>query len=121
MGNWIKSVNGYNKAKKIEEYCFATDRKVEIKDSIQGIRVNNKILIAYGKSRWKILGQLQWYPYYGITKLMDALFDDRLEEYALEQQTENTRKEYATPVAKISDKKVKEIMQKKILSYIYEE
>jgi hypothetical protein len=116
--SYIKDIQGYVKAKKIEEYCLATDRYVDIKDSVQGIRVGNKILIAYKKSRWKILGEYQWYPYYGITKLMDAFFDDRLLEYAEEQQNTN-RKINSAKVTPISEAKIKEINAKKMLNYLY--
>jgi len=121
MGSYIKSLAGYVKAKKIEEYCFATDRTVDIKDSIQGIRVNNKILIAYKKSRWKILGELQWYSYYGITNLMDALFDDRLLEFAKQQQTENPRQQNSPPVKELSKEREQEIRNKKVLNYLYKD
>jgi hypothetical protein len=51
-----------------------------------GIIIDEKIMIAKNRSRWKKLGELNWYPYYGLKNLVEALYDDALDEYAEEQQ-----------------------------------
>lgn len=118
--NCCGSIKLYRKKKAIQEFCLARDVYLPTKDSVQGIKVADKILIAMHYSRWKKLGEYQWYSYYGITKLLDALIDDRLDEYAKEQQLSN-RTEKSAPVKPITANKIKEIETNKILKYIFEE
>lgn len=63
-----------------------------------GVIIEGKVLIAKSKSRWKKIGEYDWHSYYGLGKLCDALIEDRLDEYALEQDLNNNRKDRAVPV-----------------------
>ena len=77
-----------------------------------GIIVCDKIMIAKNKSRWKILGQLDWFPYYGLHNLIEALYDDALEEYAEEQQSKTHRVAHSVPLANAWKDKDKEALLK---------
>jgi hypothetical protein len=63
-----------------------------------GIIIDDKVLIAKSKSRWKKLGEYDWHSYYGLSNLCKAIIEDRLDEYADKQDFENTRKHLATVV-----------------------
>jgi hypothetical protein len=52
---------------------------------------------------------------------MDALFDDRLLEFAQEQQTENPRQQNSPPVKELSKEREQEIRNKKVLNYLYKD
>lgn len=74
------------------------NRRLEWKICRQGVIIDGKILIAKNRSRWKKLGDYDWHSYWGLGNLCDALIDDRLDEYALEQDLNNKRKLKAAPV-----------------------
>ena len=81
-----------------EKIRYLFNRKLEYRMHIQGIIIQNKIMIARSKSRWKKLGSFDWHSYYGLNKLCDALESDKLDEYALNQDLNNKRKVLAVPV-----------------------
>ena len=57
-----------------------------------GFKVEDTILVAKRKSKWKKLGCLDWYPYRGLKNLISALREDRLNEYAAEQEAKYNKK-----------------------------
>ena len=63
-----------------------------------GVIIDDKILIAKSKSRWKKLGERDWHSYYGLGNLCTALKEDRLDEYAYNQDFNNKRTKVATVV-----------------------
>ena len=64
----------------------------------QGVIIADQVLIAKSKSRWKKLGSRDWHSYYGLSALCKAIIEERLDEYADEQDFKNKRKERATVV-----------------------
>ena len=72
--------NAYKKISQLYEW------DIPFRNTRNGIIVNETIMIAKNRSRWKKLGELNWYPYYGLKNLIEALYDDALDEYAAEQQ-----------------------------------
>jgi len=94
---YFKNIKAWTKAVKIDEYNAATGSNVIMRETNQGIVLNEKILIALNHSKWKKVGTLDWYPYYGITKLLTALLDDRLDEYAEKEQS-STRTICSPPI-----------------------
>ena len=95
---YIGNLNGYIKSVKIDEYMLATNTFITIKPTRQGLNLNDTILVAFKKSRWKFLGELDWYPYYGITHLLDALINNTLTKYAADQQSRTHRTTYSKPI-----------------------
>ena len=87
------SYNAYKKVQKLDEWNIP----YEVKH--QGIIINDKIMIAKNSSKWKFLGELDWYPYYGLSKLVEALYDDALELYAQEQQSKTHRNVKSVPIS----------------------
>ena len=83
----------YDKVKKLIEWNIPYQVKH------QGIIIEGKIMIAKNKSRWKFLGELDWYPYYGLKNLVEALYDEALVEYAEEQQSKIHRTERSVPIS----------------------
>ena len=75
--------NAYKKISQLHEW------DIPFRNTINGIIIDEKIMIAKNRSRWKKLGELNWYPYYGLKNLIEALYDDALDEYAEEQQNSN--------------------------------
>ena len=76
-------INGHRKTNQLKEW------NIPFKEVYSGIIINDTILISKNKSRWKKLGELNWYSYYGLKNLIEALYDDALDEYAKEQQEKN--------------------------------
>jgi hypothetical protein len=72
--------NAYKKLSDLHEWG------IPFRNTRCGIIIDEKIMIAKNRSRWKKLGELNWYPYYGLKNLIEALYDDALDEYAEEQQ-----------------------------------
>jgi hypothetical protein len=64
----------------------------------QGVIISDRVLIAKSKSRWKKLGDPDWHSYYGLDALCKAIINNKLDEYADEQDFKNNRKIYATVV-----------------------
>lgn len=69
--------------------------------------IDKKLLITQQKSLWRIVGQLDWTPFYGIKTLLDAYKSNTLEEYRQEQLS-TTRKILAVPKPNIWKCKAKE-------------
>jgi hypothetical protein len=90
------------KLKKLEEWG------IPHKNTRCGIIINDKIMIAKNKSRWKMLGELDWFPYYGLHNLVEALYDDALDEYAEEQQNKTHRVSHSVPIPNVWKDKDKE-------------
>ena len=74
------NIQAYKKCKQLEEWG------IPHKEIQSGIVICDKIMIAKNRSRWKKLGSYEWYPYYGLSSLVEALYDDCLDDYAEEQQ-----------------------------------
>jgi hypothetical protein len=81
----------------------------------QGFKVENIIMVAKKRSKWKKLGCLDWYPYYGLKNLIKALKEDRLDEYAAEQESKYNAK-YEVPLNSWKD-----LEKRKTLRAIYEQ
>ena len=64
----------------------------------QGIIICETIMIAKNHSKWKFLGELDWFPYYGLNNLVNALYTDTLLEYAMDQQSRTHRKYKSIPI-----------------------
>ena len=64
----------------------------------QGVIIEDKIMVSRSKSRWKKLGSWDWHSYYGFSNLLNALIEDRLDQYAEQQDLQNTRQKLAVPV-----------------------
>lgn len=71
---------------------------LEYRMHTQGVIIANKIMVSRRKSRWKKLGSWDWHSYYGFRNLLNALIEDRLDEYAEQQDLHNDRECLATPV-----------------------
>lgn len=84
--------------KMIRDLTPVKERKLRWKVCRYGVIIEDKILIAKSKSRWKKIGEYDWHSYYGLGNLCDALIEDRLDEYALEQDLNNNRKKLAVAV-----------------------
>lgn len=93
VNNTRLSVDAYHKVKKLDEW------NIPYKVKHQGIIIADKIMIAKNHSKWKFLGELDWYPYYGLSKLVEALYDDALELYAEEQQSKTHRVARSVPIS----------------------
>lgn len=105
------NLNAFNKLKKLTEW------NIPHRNTRNGIIICDTIMIAKNSSKWKILGSLDWYPYYGLAKLVEALYDDCLQEYAEEQQSKTNRKYNSVPISHEWKDKEKE----KIMRFIYEQ
>ena len=81
-----------------EKTLFLTGLGVPYKVVKQGIIICEKIVVAKNHSRWKFLGELDWYPYYGLKNLVKALYTDTLIEYAMDQQLRTHRKYNSVPI-----------------------
>jgi len=88
----IFNLRAYDKCKQLEEWG------VPYKEVRTGIVICEKIMIAKNHSRWKKLGSFDWYPYYGLRTLIEALYDDCLEQYADKQQ-KSGRKFLSVPIS----------------------
>ena len=86
------NIRGYKKCKQLEEWG------IPHKEIRVGIVICEKIMIAKNHSRWKKLGSFDWYPYYGLDTLIEALYDDCLDQYAEEQQ-KSGRKFRSVPIS----------------------
>lgn len=71
---------------------------VPYKNTRSGIVIKDTIMIAKNHSKWKKLGSLDWYPYYGLKNLIRALYLNELDEYAEEQQSKTHRTERSVPI-----------------------
>jgi hypothetical protein len=76
----------------------------------QGFVIEDTIMIAKKKSKWKKLGDLDWYPYYGLKNLIKALDENRLDEYAAEQEAKYNSK-YEVPLNPWRDKEKEKILK----------
>ena len=76
----------------------------------QGFVIEDTIMIAKKKSKWKKLGDLDWYPYYGLKNLIKALDENRLDEYADEQAAKYNSK-YEVPLNPWRDKEKEKILK----------
>lgn len=81
-----------------EKTLLLTGLGVPYRVVTQGIIVCETIMVAKNHSRWKILGELDWYPYYGLKNLVKALYTDTLLEYAMDQQSRTHRTERSVPI-----------------------
>ena len=88
----IFNLRAYDKCKQLEEWG------VPHKEVRTGIVICEKIMIAKNHSRWKKLGSFDWYPYYGLRTLIEALYDDCLDQYADKQQ-KSGRKFLSVPIS----------------------
>tara|TARA_R110000822_G_scaffold163597_1_gene303859 strand:+ start:625 stop:915 length:291 start_codon:yes stop_codon:yes gene_type:complete len=84
--------------KPIKDLTPVFNRRLQWKICRYGVIIEDKILIAKSRSRWKKIGEYDWHSYWGLGNLCDALIENRLDEYALEQDLKNTRKVKAAPV-----------------------
>lgn len=87
-----RNPNAIAKLVKLEEW------DIPHRNTRNGIIIDEKIMIAKNRSRWKKVGHLEWYPYYGLQNLVEALYDDALDEYAAEQQSKTNRKRNSVPI-----------------------
>ena len=71
-----KDINMYKKLNKLQQYGLTN-----IHISRQGLIVNDMILIAKSKNRFKMLGELDWVYYPRINILYDKLKDNTIKEY----------------------------------------
>lgn len=71
------------------------------------VLIDKKLLITQSKSLWRLVGNLDWYPYYGINNLLDAYKSNSLDAYR-ESQLKTTRKILAIPKPNIWKDKKKE-------------
>jgi hypothetical protein len=92
--------------------CQLSEWGISFKNTHNGIIIDDKIMIAKNKSRWKKLGELNWYPYYGLKNLITALYDEALDEYAEEQQSKN-RAIKSPPISHVWKDKQKETLFRK--------
>ena len=99
----------YKKIKQLQELGVSFEKRH------QGFVIEDKIMIAKKKSKWKKLGDLDWYPYYGLKNLIKAMDEDRLDEYAKEQEAKYNAK-YEVPLNPWKDKE-----KEKLLKAIYKQ
>jgi hypothetical protein len=78
--------NAYKKLSQLHEWG------IPFTNTRNGIIIDDHIMIAKNRSRWKKLGELNWYPYYGLKNLIEALYDNALDDYAAEQQSSKRTK-----------------------------
>jgi hypothetical protein len=71
-----KDINMYKKLNKLQRYGLTN-----IHISRQGLIVNDMILIAKSKNRFKMLGELDWVYYPRINILYNKLKDNTIKEY----------------------------------------
>ena len=76
------------------------------------VLIDNKLLITQSKSLWRYVGELDWYPYYGISSLIEAYKTGQMEEYK-QKQLNTKRKILALPKPNVwkdkkEEKKLKE-------------
>lgn len=71
--------------KPVRDMRDAFNAGLEWREVHQGVIIAEKVLIAKNKSRWKKLGEMDWHSYYGLSNLCEAIKNNRLDEYALEQ------------------------------------
>lgn len=87
-----------------------------------GVTVDKTLIIARNKSVWRPVGTLDWFPYYGITSLLDAYKEGTLEAYKDKQiQADRQHRSAVKPnIWKDKDKKkeLKEFYAKRIKSKI---
>lgn len=76
--------------------------------------IDKTLLLTQQKSLWRIVGQLDWTPYYGIKTLLDAYQNKTLDDYK-ERQQSNKRKVLAKPKPNVWKNKAEE----KILKELY--
>lgn len=79
--------------------------------------IDKTLLLTQQKSLWRIVGQLDWAPYYGIKTLLDAYQNKTLDEYR-EQQQGSKRKVRAKPKPNVwknkeEEKRLKELYAKR--------
>lgn len=86
------NINSYKKT------LLLTGWGVPYRTVTQGIIICDKIMVAKNSSKWKFLGELDWFPYYGLKNLVDALYSDCLIEYAIEQQMKDHRTRNSIPI-----------------------
>ena len=84
--------------KMIRDLTPIKERSLRWKICRYGVIIEDKVLIAKSKSRWKKIGEYDWHSYYGLGKLCDALIENRLDEYANEQDFKNNRTTRSVPV-----------------------
>jgi hypothetical protein len=94
----------YKKIKQLQELDVSFEKRH------QGFVIEDKIMIAKKKSKWKKLGELDWYPYYGLKNLIKAMDENRLEEYAAEQEKKYTAK-YGVALNPWKDKEKEKILK----------
>ena len=84
--------------KQLRDLSAIGDNKLDWHMCRQGVIIDKQVLIAKSKSRWKKLGDLDWHSYYGLDVLCKAIINNKLDEYADEQDFKNSRKILATVV-----------------------
>lgn len=57
------------------------NKNLSYKTGNYGITVDKTLVIARNKSLWRPVGTLDWFPYYGISSLLDAYKENTLEAY----------------------------------------
>lgn len=60
------------------------------------VLIDEKLLITQNKSLWRLVGQLDWHPFYGLKTLLQAYKNNALEEYK-QKQLSSTRTILALP------------------------
>ena len=77
------------------------------------VLIDKKLLITQSKSLWRLVGQLDWSPFYGIKTLLDAYKSDSLEQYK-QSQINTKRKILALPKKNVWKDKTKEKQLKEL-------
>ena len=85
-------------SKILRDLSAITNNGLQCKFCRQGVIIDGQVLIAKSKSRWKKLGDRDWHSYYGLDNLCKAIINKKLDEYADEQDFQNSRKILATVV-----------------------
>ena len=101
--------NVYRKLKQLQELGVSFVKRH------QGFVIEDTILVAKKRSKWKKLGELDWYPYYGLKNLIKAMEENRLDEYAKEQEAKYNAK-HEVPLNPWKDKE-----KEKFLKAIYKQ
>jgi hypothetical protein len=81
------------------------------------VLIDGKLLITQSKSLWRLVGTLDWFPFYGLKTLLEAYKTDALEQYK-QNQINTKRKILALPKKnvwgnKIEEKRLKDFYQQR--------
>lgn len=71
------------------------------------VLIDQKLLITQSKSLWRLVGSLDWFPFYGLKTLLEAYKNDSLEKYK-QDQINTKRKILAMPKKNVWRDKTKE-------------